>query len=129
MNRVILSGRLTRDPEVRYSQGEKSTCVSRFSLAVDRRGQEGADFPNIVVFGKTGEFTEKYFHKGMKVIIEGRISTGSYTNKNGDKVYTTEVIADNVEFAESKKTEQSTEQTTQQSNDFVSIPEAVELPF
>lgn len=123
MNKVIISGRLTRDPEVRYSQGEKSTCVSRFSLAVDRRGQEGADFPNIVAFGKTGEFTEKYFHKGMKVIIEGRISTGSYTNKNGDKVYTTEVIADNVEFAESKKQEAST------GNDFVNIPEAVELPF
>lgn len=129
MNKVILSGRLTRDPEVRYSQGEKSTCVSRFSLAVDRRGQEGADFPNIVAFGKTGEFTEKYFHKGMKVIIEGRISTGSYTNKNGDKVYTTEVIADNVEFAESKK--QETQETTQQNNDFLSIPDNIdaELPF
>lgn len=97
--------------------------MSRFSLAVDRRGQEGADFPNIVAFGKTGEFTEKYFHKGMKVIIEGRIQTGSYTNKNGDKVYTTEVIAENVEFAESKK------QEAQQSNDFVNIPEATELPF
>ena len=99
---MILSGRLTRDPEVRYSQGEKATCVSRFSLAVDRRGQEGADFPNIVAFGKTGEFTEKYFHKGMKVLIEGRLQTGSYKNKNGDTVYTTDVIVEDQEFAESK---------------------------
>lgn len=123
MNKVIIMGRLTKEPEVRYTQGEKATCVSRFTIAIDRRGTEGADFPSVVAFGKTGEFTEKYFHKGMKVLIEGHIQTGSYKNKNGDTVYTTDVIAENVEFAESKKQEAST------GNDFVNIPEAVELPF
>ena len=125
MNKVIIMGRLTKEPEVRYTQGEKATCVSRFTIAIDRRGIEGADFPSVVAFGKTGEFTEKYFHKGMKVLIEGHIQTGSYKNKNGDTVYTTDVIAENVEFAESKK--QEAQQST--GNDFVNIPEAVELPF
>ncbi len=108
MNRVILMGRLTRDPEVRYSQSDTSMAIARFSLAVDRRVQRNntdgqtADFINIVTFGKTAEFVEKYFHKGSKMALEGRIQTGNYTNKDGVKVYTTDVIADNVEFADSK---------------------------
>ncbi len=110
MNRVILMGRLTRDPEVRYSQNDTSMAIARFSLAVDRRRNQNsdgqtADFINIVAFGKLGEFSEKYLHKGTKVALEGRIQTGSYTNKDGVKVYTTDVIADNIEFAESKGAE------------------------
>ena len=107
MNRVILMGRLTRDPEVRYSQGENATAVVRYTLAVDRRfnrnndGQT-ADFINCVAFGKTGEFAEKYLHKGIKIAVTGRIQTGSYTNKDGVKVYTTEVVVEDHEFAESK---------------------------
>jgi single-strand DNA-binding protein len=109
MNRVVLMGRLTRDPEVRYSNNsEQPLAIARFSLAVDRRfnrnnsdGQT-ADFINCVSFGKTAEFAEKYLHKGTKVCLDGRIQTGSYTNKEGQKVYTTEVVAENVEFAESK---------------------------
>jgi single-strand DNA-binding protein len=107
MNRVILMGRLTRDPEVRYSQNDTSMAIARFSIAVDRRRQQNndgqtADFINIVAFGRLGEFAEKYLHKGTKVALEGRIQTGSYTNKEGVKVYTTDIIADNIEFAESK---------------------------
>lgn len=109
MNRVILMGRLTRDPEVRYSQGERSMAIARYSLAVDRRGrrsQDGseqtADFINIVAFDKAGEFAEKYFRQGMRVLVSGRIQTGSYTNKEGQKVYTTDIIADDQEFADSK---------------------------
>lgn len=108
MNRVILMGRLTRDPEVRYSQGDSSMAIARYSLAVDRRGsrnnQDGqtADFINCVAFGRSGEFAEKYFRKGTKILVEGRIQTGSYTNKDGIRVYTTDVIVDNQEFAESK---------------------------
>lgn len=109
MNRVILMGRLTRDPEVRYSQGERSMAIARYTLAVDRRGrrsQDGgeqtADFINIVAFDRAGEFAEKYFRQGMRVLVSGRIQTGSYTNKEGQKVYTTEVIVDDQEFADSK---------------------------
>lgn len=106
MNKVILMGRLTKDPEVRYSQGEASTAVARFSLAVDRRFKRDngptADFINCVAFGKTGEFIEKYCHQGTKLCVEGRIQTGSYTNKDGNKVYTTDVVVENAEFAESK---------------------------
>lgn len=109
MNRVILMGRLTRDPEVRYSQGERSMAIARYTLAVDRRGrrsQDGgeqtADFINIVAFDRAGEFAEKYFRQGMRVLVSGRIQTGSYTNKDGQKVYTTEVIVDDQEFADSK---------------------------
>ncbi len=109
MNKVILMGRLTRDPEVRYSQGENSLAIARFSLAVDRRrsrnasdDQATADFINCVAFGHYGEFAEKYLRKGIKVCLEGRIQTGSYTNKDGQKVYTTEVVVENMEFAESK---------------------------
>lgn len=107
MNKVILMGRLTRDPEVRYSQGENSMAIARYTLAVDRRftrnGDEAtADFINCVAFGRSGEFAEKYLRKGMKMAVTGRIQTGSYTNKDGVKVYTTEVVVEDHEFAESK---------------------------
>ena len=109
MNKVILCGRLTRDPEVKYTTGEKPMAIARYTLAVDRRGrrsqndsEQKADFPNIVAFDKNGEFAEKYLKQGTKVIIVGRIQTGSYTNRDGQKVYTTEVIVEEQEFAESK---------------------------
>ena len=103
MNSVVLMGRLTKDPEVRYSQGENSTCIARYSLAVDRRTKEKqTDFINIIAFGKSGEFAEKYLHKGMKILVSGRIQTGSY-EKDGKKVYTTDVVAESQEFCESKK--------------------------
>lgn len=109
MNKVILMGRLTRDPEIRYSQGENSTCVATFSLAVDRRfarqnqdGGQTADFINCVAFGKLGEHVEKYYRKGLKTVLTGRIQTRNYTNREGVKVYVTEVVAEELEFAESK---------------------------
>ena len=107
MNKVILMGRLTRDPDIRYTQGENSMAVARFSLAVDRRrtgadGQREADFINCVTFGKQAEFAERYLHQGTKIVLTGRIQTGSYTNKDGQKVYTTDVVAEDLEFAESK---------------------------
>lgn len=107
MNKVILMGRLTRDPEVRYSQGDAPLAIARYSLAVDRRNrnsQDGqtADFINCVAFGRAAEFAEKYFRKGIKIAITGRIQTGNYTNKDGVKVYTTEVVVEEQEFAESK---------------------------
>ena len=111
MNRVILMGRLTRDPEVRYSQGERSMAIARYTLAVDRRGrsnqsQDGseqtADFIPCVAFDRAGEFAERYFRQGMRVLVSGRIQTGSYINRDGQKVYTTEVIVDDQEFADSK---------------------------
>ena len=107
MNKVVIMGRLTRDPEVRYSQGENSMAIARYTLAVDRRFSRGndeatADFITCVAFGKAGEFAEKYFRKGIKIAVAGRIQTGSYTNKEGVKVYTTEVVVDEQEFAESK---------------------------
>ena len=99
-------GRLTRDPEVRYSQGDNAMAIARYTLAVDRRGQKNeentADFINCVAFGKSGEFAEKYFRKGTKVLVTGRIQTGSYTNKDGQKVYTTDIVVEDQEFAESK---------------------------
>ena len=106
MNKVILMGRLTRDPMVRYSQGEKPMAVARYTLAVDRRfkreGEPTADFISCVAFGKQGEFAEKYLRKGTKIAVSGRIQTGSYTNRDGVKVYTTDVIVGDQEFAESK---------------------------
>ncbi|MGN0372630.1 MAG: single-stranded DNA-binding protein [Enterocloster sp.] len=111
MNRVILMGRLTRDPEVRYSQGERSMAIARYTLAVDRRGrrnqdggdqQQTADFINCVAFDRAGEFAERYFRQGMRVLVSGRLQTGSYVNKDGQRVYTTEVILDDQEFADSK---------------------------
>jgi single-strand DNA-binding protein len=107
MNKVILIGRLTKDVETRYSQGNEPMAISRYTLAVDRRGkadaEQTADFINCVAFGRAGEFAEKHFHKGMKVAITGRIQTGSYTNKDGVKVYTTEVVVEEQEFCESKQ--------------------------
>ena len=109
MNKVILMGRLTRDPEVRYSAGESATAVARYTLAVDRRfarrGEEGgqtADFIGCVAFGRSAEFAERYLHQGTKVVVTGRIQTGSYTNRDGQKVYTTDVVVEDQEFAESK---------------------------
>ena len=106
MNKVILMGRLTRDPEVRYSQGDNPTASARYSLAVERRikrdGEQSADFINCVAFGRAAEFAEKYFRQGTKIIVAGRIQTGSYTNKDGQKVYTTDVIVEDQEFADSK---------------------------
>ena len=110
MNKVILMGRLTRDPEVRYSQGDNSMAIARYTLAVDRRfrrnndGEQTADFIGCVAFGRSAEFAEKYFRQGLKVIVTGRIQTGSYTNKDGQKVYTTDVVVEEQEFAESKAT-------------------------
>ena len=107
MNKVILMGRLTRDPEMRYSQGENAMAIARYTLAVDRRfnrnnDDQTADFIGCVAFGRAGEFAEKYLHKGTKIAVTGRIQTGSYTNKDGVKVYTTDVVVEDQEFAESK---------------------------
>ena len=110
MNKVILMGRLTRDPEVRYTSGDQPMAIARYTLAVDRRqsrsnnngDEQNADFISCVAFGRTGEFAEKYLHKGTKIAVTGRIQTGSYTNKDGVKVYTTEVVIDDHEFCESK---------------------------
>lgn len=110
MNSVILIGRLTADPDVRYTQGS-NTCVARFTLAIDRPTKAGedkqADFPVIKAFGKTAELVQRYIHKGSKIAVEGRLQTGSYKNKNGDTVYTTEVIANRVEFLDSRQQTQS----------------------
>lgn len=139
MNKVILMGRLTRDPEVRYSQGETPMAIARYSLAVDRRGrqsQEGqtADFINCVAFGRQGEFAEKYLHKGTKITLSGRIQTGSYTNKDGVKVYTTDVVVEEQEFAESKNSGSSEGGSAGQppvdNGGFINIPDGIEeLPF
>ena len=106
MNKVILMGRLTRDPEVRYSAGDNSMAIARYTLAVDRRfkrdGEATADFIGCVAFGRSAEFAEKYFRQGLKVVVSGRIQTGSYTNRDGQKVYTTDVVVEDQEFAESK---------------------------
>ena len=130
MNKVILTGRLTRDPEVRYS-GE--TAVARYALAVDRKfkkeGEATADFINCVAFGKSGEFVEKYLRKGTKIAITGRIQTGSYTNKDNQKVYTTDIVVEEHEFCESKGTQEAPANTD--SDGFMSIPDNIdeELPF
>ena len=147
MNKVILMGRLTRDPEVRYSQGENATAVARYTLAVDRRvsrnnqnGEQTADFIQCVAFGRSGEFAEKYFRKGMKVVVTGRIQTGSYTNKDGQKVYTTDVVVEDQEFAESKAASQNNgggfvpadrPSPSDAGDGFMNIPEGIdeELPF
>ena len=144
MNKVILMGRLTRDPESRYtnaSGSQESMCITRYTLAVDRRGnrdgQQSADFIGCVAFGRAGEFTEKYFKKGMKVAITGRIQTGSYTNRDGQKVYTTDVVIEEQEFAESKGASSGSSQQEQgsqypaDSDGFMNIPDGIdeELPF
>lgn len=126
MNNVSLMGRLTRDPEVRYAN-EKA--VAKFSIAVDRIG-EGTDFINIVTFGKTAEFIEKYFFKGMRIALTGRIQTGSY-EKDGQRVYTFDVIADRVEFCESKNSEAPKTEPKKDADGFMNVPEGIdeELPF
>jgi single-strand binding protein len=149
MNKVILMGRLTRDPEVRYSSGERSMAIARYTLAVDRRGrrsegsEQTADFIPCVAFDKSGEFAEKYFRQGMRVLISGRIQTGSYTNKEGQKVYTTEVIIEDQEFADSKNSSGSSTGSgynesfrpspeNASSEGFMNIPDGVDdegLPF
>lgn len=148
MNKVILMGRLTRDPEVRYSQGENATAVARYTLAVDRRfsrnngggDQQTADFIQCVAFGRSGEFAEKYFRKGLKVVVTGRIQTGSYTNKDGQRVYTTDVVVEDQEFAESKNASQSNgggfvpadrPSPSDAGDGFMNIPDGIdeELPF
>lgn len=138
MNKVILMGRVVRDPEVRYSN---EMAIARYSLAVDRRRtsneEQNADFINIVAFGKSGEFAEKYLHKGTKVLVTGRIQTGSYTNKDGVKIYTSDVVAEDQEFAESKnsgvgaKNDAPNETEESHTNGFMNIPEGMdeELPF
>ena len=106
MNKVILMGRLTRDPDVRYSAGENALAIARYTLAVDRRfrrdSEATADFISCVAFGRVAEFAERYFHQGIRIVVSGRIQTGSYTNREGQKVYTTEVVVEEQEFAESK---------------------------
>ena len=146
MNKVILMGRLTRDPEVRYSQGENATAVARYTLAVDRRfnrnnDEQTADFINCVAFGRSGEFAEKYLHKGTKIAITGRIQTGSYTNKDGVRVYTTDVVVEDQEFAESKNAsaanggyapaERNDSAPAAAGDGFMNIPDGIdeELPF
>lgn len=140
MNKVILIGRLTRDPEVRYSQAENATAIAKYTLAVDRRfkrdGDQGADFINCIAFGKNGEFAEKYLRQGTKIAVTGRIQTGSYTNRDGQKVYTTDVVVEEHEFVESKRAAESNNNTSpnyQQPNadGFMNIPDGIdeELPF
>ena len=138
MNKCTLIGRLTRDPEVRYTQGDNAMAIARYSLAVDRRfkrdGEPDADFINCVAFGKSGEFAEKYLKKGTKVAVVGRIQTGSYTNKDGQKVYTTDVVVEEQEFAESKNSGSSDNNQSAPENkntDFMNIPDGIdeELPF
>ncbi len=147
MNKAILMGRLTRDPEVRYTQGDNQMAIARYTLAVDRRfnrnGDENtADFIPCVAFGKAGEFAERYFRKGIKIAVTGRIQTGSYTNKDGVKVYTTEVVVEEQEFAESKNSSANTEggfgggnsqsaAPMAASDGFMNIPDGIdeELPF
>lgn len=152
MNKVVLMGRLTRDPEVRYSQGENALAIARYTLAVDRRfarnsgngaDQQTADFIPCVCFGRTAEFAERYFRQGMRVAISGRIQTGSYTNRDGQKVYTTEVVIEEQEFAESKgasagnggqqsyQAARTQSPSVQPGDGFMNIPDGIdeELPF
>ena len=144
MNKVILMGRLTRDPEIRYSQNENSSAIARFTIAVDRRfkrqgDEQTADFINCVAFGKTAEFVENYLKQGTKVVGCGRIQTGSYTNKEGQRVYTTDVVIEELEFAESKKSAQQYDggsvaqrpELDADADGFVNIPDGLEdgLPF
>lgn len=143
MNKVILMGRLTRDPNVRYTQGAESTCVARYTLAVDRRvkqeGQQSADFIGCVAFGRNGEFAEKYLKQGSKIVVTGHIQTGSYTNRDGNKVYATDVVIEEQEFAESKAAAERNQQQEPQpqpqpetdENGFMNIPDGLdeELPF
>ncbi|MCR5466798.1 MAG: single-stranded DNA-binding protein [Lachnospiraceae bacterium] len=144
MNKVIMMGRLTRDPEIRYSQGANATTIARFTIAVDRRfkreGEPEADFFNCVAFGKTGDFLEKWFHQGNKILITGRVENDNYTNKDGQKVYGTRISVEEAEFGESKgnsSTQEEKPQNTPKSearkdkDGFMNIPDGIdeELPF
>lgn len=138
MNKVVLMGRLTKDPDVRYSQGENAMAVARYTLAVDRKfkrdGEPNADFINCIAFGKNGDFAEKYLHKGIKILIEGRWQSGSYTNRDGQKVYTNDCVVESCEFAESKNASQSENAKPAPQTDsdgFMNIPDGIdeELPF
>ncbi len=144
MNKVILMGRLTKDPDVRYSQGDNPTAIARYSLAVDRRfkrsnDEQTADFINCVAFGKSAEFAEKYLKKGTKIAVTGRIQTGSYTNKDGQKIYTTDVVIEEQEFAESKGANADANGASSApapaaapvdpAQDFVNVPVDEDLPF
>lgn len=143
MNKVILMGRLTRDPEVRYGAGENSTAVARYTIAVDRRfkreGEQSADFIGCVAFGRNAEFAEKYLRQGTKIVLTGRIQTGSYTNRDGQKVYTTDIVVEEQEFAESKAAAGNNGQNnysrpasnSTDADGFMNIPDGIdgELPF
>lgn len=151
MNKVILMGRLTRDPDIRYSQGENAMAIARYTLAVDRRfsrsgnngNDQSADFISCVAFGRSAEFAEKYLHQGTKLVVTGRIQTGSYTNRDGQKVYTTDVVVEDQEFAESKsvaaqnggssyRQEARPQPSAAVDDGFMNIPDGVEdegLPF
>ena len=151
MNKAMIVGRLTRDPDIRQSQGENQTVVARYTLAVDRRfsrnnSEQSADFISMVSFGKTAEFIEKYVRKGTKLVVRGRIQTGSYTNRDGQKVYTTDVVGEDVEFAESKKASEGADGGASYSeprgdagssysggadDGFINVPDGIneELPF
>ena len=129
---------MVKDPDIRYSQGANTTCVARYTLAADRKfkqeGQPTADFINCIAFGKLGEFAEKYLHKGTKIAVVGRIQTGSYTNKDGQKVYTTDVVVEEQEFCESKSNNQQSQNNDRPQSspdDFIKIPDGIEdsLPF
>lgn len=139
MNKVILMGRLTREPDVRWMQGQDQKATARFTLAVDRRGKQeenrqNADFISCVAFGRLAEFAEKYLTKGTKIVLVGRLATGSYTNRDGIRVYTTDVIADEIEFAESKATAGSSQngqkaaggQYQTENDGFMNIPEGID---
>lgn len=134
MNKTLLIGRLTRDPDIRYTQSEQPMTIARFNLAVGRiykkDGEQSADFISCVAFGKTAEFIEKYVFKGTKIAVEGRIQTGSYTNKDGNKVYTTDVVVEQVEFAESKTDSKSA--AKESNDDFMNVADGLDdegLPF
>lgn len=139
MNKVILMGRLTRDPDVRYSSGEKPMAIARYTMAVDRRfkrdGEANADFIGCVAFGRQAEFAEKYLRQGIKIAISGRVQTGSYINKDGNKVYTTDIVVEDQEFAESKHNQtsvgQQDKQVTTDADGFMNLPDGIEeeLPF
>ena len=127
--------RLTRDPEVRYSQGENSMAIASFSVATNRKfkrdGEPDADFFNCTAFGKQAEFVEKHLKKGTKILLSGRVQNDNYTNKEGQKVYSVRIVVEEIEFAESKGNNTETQPVQQQSNDYVEIPESLqeELPF
>ncbi len=147
MNKVILMGNLTRDPEIRYSQGENSLAIARFSIAVNRRfsrqGDTDTDFFNCTAFGRQAEFVEKYFHKGSRMLLSGRVQNDNYTNNNGEKVYSVQIIAEEIEFAERKSTADANasqsgnygagapQPNAAANDDFMNIPDGIEdgLPF